>query len=240
MEPVAGFWPVFNKYRKCRGLRCDKLVNLKPPVNCHGRFCFVIMISLPMLPSLLPATINHLLAQEPWARDKLLSHAGKVACVDTGLFAIKLKVAPSGLLETGRLEEGAANVTIRIKPSDLPAILQNRERAFSYVTIEGDADFANTVSQLSQSLRWEAEHDLSKLVGDIAAARLVAGTRTVLGAAKATQQKLAENVAEYFLEERPMLVRPQMVEDFAGEVSRMRDDLERLAKRIEKLERAHS
>jgi ubiquinone biosynthesis accessory factor UbiJ len=213
---------------------------LKLPVNNHGQFCFVIMIFLPMLPSLLPATINHLLAQEPWAHAKLLPHAGKVACIDTGLVAIKLKVAPDGLLETGKLEECAANVTIRIKPSDLPSILQNRERAFSYVTIEGDADFANTVSQLSQSLRWEAEHDLSKLVGDIAAARLMAGTRIVFDAARVTRQKMAENVAEYFLEERPMLVRPQMVGDFSGEVSRMRDDLERLAKRIDKLERALS
>ena len=59
-------------------------------------------------------------------------------------------------------------------------------------------------------------------------------------AVRVTQQKMVENVAEYFLDEQPMLVRPQMVGDFVGEVSRMRDDLERLSKRIEKLERARS
>jgi ubiquinone biosynthesis protein UbiJ len=127
------------------------------------------------------------------------------------------------------------NVTIRVKLSDLPLILQNREHAFSYVQIEGDADFANTISQLSETLRWEAEEDLAKLVGDTAAVRLVNGARTALEVAKATQQKIVENVAEYFLEENPVLVRPQAVADFSSDVTRLRDDVERLAKRIEKL-----
>ena len=128
-----------------------------------------------------------------------------------------------------------ANVTIRIKLSDLPPIVQNRARAFSYVKVEGDADFANTISQLSQTLRWEAEEDLSRWVGDIAATRIVAGARSALSSAQTSSQTLAENVAEYFLEEQPMLIRPQAVADFSGDVSKLRDDIERLTKRIEKL-----
>ena len=69
-----------------------------------------------------------------------------------------------------------ASVTIRIQPSDLALIMQNRERAFSYVKIEGDAEFANAISQLSKSLRWDAEHDLEKVFGPIAAVRLVSGS----------------------------------------------------------------
>jgi len=34
-----------------------------------------------------------------------------------------------------------------------------------------------------------------------------------------------------------MLLRPQAVDEFAAEVGKTRDDVERLAKRIEKLER---
>lgn len=189
----------------------------------------------PSLASVLPATINHLLAQEPWARAKLALHAGKVACMDAGLVAVRLKVTPDGLVETANTDD-PANVTIRAQLSDIPLIMQNRERAFSYVKVEGDADFANTISQLSQSLRWEAEDDLSKWVGDIAANRIVAGARAVFDTAKSTQQKLAENVAEYFLEENPMLIRPQAVADFGSDVTKLRDDIERLTKRIEKLE----
>lgn len=187
-----------------------------------------------MISSPFSAVINHLLAQETWARDKLMRHAGKVAVLDAGVIAVHLMVAADGMTQPADTE-ARADVTIRAKLSDLPLIAQNRERAFSYVQIEGDADFANTISQLSQSLRWEAEADLSRWIGDIAATRLVGGAQAAVDSAKATQRKLAENVAEYFLEENPMLVRPQAVNDFAADVVRMRDDVERLAKRIDKL-----
>jgi len=196
-----------------------------------GGFSFQAM-NFPL--SFLPAAINHLLAQEPWARDKLRAHAGKIACFEAELMAVRLKVSSDGMLESADAAT-AANVTIRVKLSDLPLIVQNRERAFSYVKVEGDADFANTISQLSQTLRWEAEDDLSKWIGDIAATRIVAGTKNAVESIKTAQQTLAENVAEYFLEENPMLLRPQAVADFAGDVSKLRDDVERLAKRIEKL-----
>jgi len=183
---------------------------------------------------LYPAAINHLLVQEAWARAKLIPHAGKIAVLDGGVLAARLKVTSDGMLEAAAAEE-AATVTIRVQLADLPLIMQNRERAFSYVKIEGDADFANTISQLSQGLRWEAEDDLSKVFGDIAATRMVAGARSVLDAAKSLHQSVTENVAEYFLEEKPMLVRPQAVADFTADVTRLRDDVARLAKRIEKL-----
>lgn len=197
-------------------------------MNCHGRFCFVIMISP------VTAAINHLLAREPWARDRLARHAGKVALFDAGVVSLKWKASADGML-AGAATDEQQSVTIQVKLSDLPLIAQNREHAFSYVQIEGDADFANTISQLSQSLRWEAEEDLSKLIGDMAAARVVGGARSAFDLVRATQRKFTENVAEYFLEEKPLLVRQQAVADFSSDVTRLRDDVERLAKRIEKL-----
>lgn len=188
-----------------------------------------------MFPSVFPAVINHLLAQEPWARGKLAIHAGKVACLDGGIAAIRLRVARDGMLESVAPDE-PSSVTIRVKLADLPLILQNRERAFSYVTIDGDADFANTISQLSQTLRWEAEADLGRVVGDVAAVRMVGAARAAFAHLSSTPHKLLENAAEYFLEENPTLLRPQAVADFSGEVSRLRDDVERMVKRIEKLE----
>ncbi|WP_211466762.1 ubiquinone biosynthesis accessory factor UbiJ [Collimonas silvisoli] len=180
------------------------------------------------------AAVNHLLAQEPWAQRILASHAGKVACFDGGAVKLSWQVSADGLLQAPS-PDAAVNVTIRVNLADLPLIVQNQERAFSYVKIDGDADFANAISQVSQGLRWDAEQDLSKLVGDIAAVRIVAGGNALIAGALATQKKLAENVAEYFLEEQPMLVRPQAVADFTNDVTKLRDDLERLAKRINKL-----
>lgn len=181
-----------------------------------------------------PAVINHLLDKEPRAKARIAAHAGKVALFDLGMMSLKLKAGIDGLVEAAA-EDEPAQVTIHVKPADLPMILQQRDRAVSYVRIEGDADFANAVSQVSQMVQWDPEEDLSRLVGDIAAVRLVQGGKAVAGTVRSTQQKLAENVAEYFLEENPMLMRPRAVSDFASDVARLRDDVERLSKRIDKL-----
>lgn len=189
------------------------------------------------LPTMAPviAAINHLLAQEPWARQQLALHAGKLASIDTGVVALRIAVTADGYVEAAPTDQ-RANVTIHVKLSDLPLILQNRERAFSYVKIDGDADFANTISQLSKGVRWEAEYDLEKLFGPIAAMRIAGGARAAFGALRSGRQKLAENVAEFFLDEQPLLVRPTTVDDWSSGVVRTRDDVERLAKRIDKLE----
>lgn len=185
------------------------------------------------------ATVNHLLAQEAWARASLMRFAGKTACISTeqlsGHLRLCMRVARDGMLESAEADD-VPSVTIHVKLSDLPLILQNSDRAFSYVRIDGDAEFANTISQLSTGLRWDAEHDLERLIGPVGAARVVGGARGAFGAASSAGRRLAENVAEFLLEEKRVLVRPNHVDGFAGEVSRLRDDVERSAKRIAKLE----
>ena len=182
------------------------------------------------------AAINHLLAQEAWARDVLALHAGKVALFDAGSIALRMQVTRDGMLDVAGPDQ-PASVTIRVKLADLALIAQNRARAFSYVKIDGDAEFANTISQLSKVLRWDAAHDLERWTGPIAAARIVGGARSMFETAQVTQRKLSENLAEYFLEEQPLLVRPAMLEALSVDVSRVRDDVERAAKRLAKLEK---
>ena len=199
---------------------------------------------LPSLSSLSPqhaftlpavAAINHLLAQEAWARALLARHAGKDACIDAGLAQLRLHVARDGLLEAGK-GDAAPSVTIRVKPADLPLIAQDRSRALSYVKIEGDAEFANVISQLANGLRWDAEHDLERVVGPLGARRLAETARRAAGGATAAGRRLAENLAEFLAEERQVVVRPAQRDAFAGDVVRLRDDVERTAKRIARLE----
>jgi ubiquinone biosynthesis protein UbiJ len=187
-------------------------------------------------PPALPAAINHLLAQEEWARCKLAAHAGKCACIDLALLQIKLTVGNDGLLVASSKEE-VPSVTVRINLADMPLILQNRERAFSSAKVEGDAEFASVIAFLAQNLRWEAEYDLQKVFGDVAARRMVQGGKQAANMAQQSQQKLNENLAEYFLEENPMLVRPQAVEGFGNDVAKLRDDVARLEKRLQQLDK---
>ncbi len=189
------------------------------------------------LSSLLLPALNHLLSQEPWACTQLQTHAGKIACIDLSLLALRLKVTATGLL--AHAPDGAqVNVTIRVDAADLPLLLQDRERAMSYVTLEGDAEFAQTISDLSRQLRWDSEQQLSRLFGDIAGKRIADSGQAVLQHLQRNARALQENLADYFLEENPLLVRPARVSEFGQDVSRTRDDAERLLKRIEKLEKA--
>jgi ubiquinone biosynthesis protein UbiJ len=181
------------------------------------------------------AVINHLLAQEDWARKALARHAGKHVCIDTGPARLCLRVASDGMLEASDNPD-SADVTIRVKLADLPLIAQDRTRALSYVKIDGDAEFANTISQLANGLRWDAEHDLERVVGPLGARRLAQFGRGALEGAGGAGRRLAENVAEFLAEERPVLVRPRQRDAFAADVVRLRDDVERAAKRIARLE----
>lgn len=181
------------------------------------------------------AAINHLLAQETWARELLARHAGKEARIDTGQLALRVLVAPDGMLEAGQ-GEGEPAVTLRMKLADLPLIAQDRSRALSYVKIEGDAEFANTLSQLANGLRWDAAHDLERVIGPLAAHRLTEGGRRAQSGLLDAGRRLAQNFAEFLAEERPVLLRSSLRDEFAEGVVRLRDDVERAAKRIAKLE----
>ncbi len=188
---------------------------------------------------------NHLLSRQPALAAKLAAHAGKVAAIDAGLLQLVLRVGADGLLQDAASEgaaaaEGAAstaNVTIRIKPADLPQILADMSRAFAYVNISGDAEFAKTISDVANGLHWEAEEDLAPLVGDIAAVRLARAGRDAVEQMKTGSRKLVENLAEYLLEENPTLLYRAAGEAFASNVAVLRDDVERLAKRIALLEK---
>jgi len=181
------------------------------------------------------AVINHLLAQEDWARKALARHAGKHVCVDTGAVRLCLRVASDGMFEAADKVD-QADVTIRVKLADVPLILQDRSRALSYVKIDGDAEFANVISQLANGLRWDAEHDLERVVGPLGARRLAQFGREAVAGAGGAGRRLAENLAEFLAEERPVLVRPRQRDAFAADVVRLRDDVERSAKRIARLE----
>ena len=193
--------------------------------------------------SVLPiaATVNHLLSRQASLTSLLKTHAGKTACFDVGIVQLYLCVTGEGLLR--QVEQSVADnkpaVSIRINPTELPAILANMKQAFSHVTIEGDADFAKTISEVAMHLQWDAEEDLAPFIGDIAAVRLVQFARASLHNAKVSSQSFIDSVAEYLLEEQPVLLRRQKRLEFSAQVMTVRDDTERLAKRIALLEKQY-
>jgi ubiquinone biosynthesis protein UbiJ len=87
-------------------------------------------------------------------------------------------------------------------------------------------------------LRWDAEDDLARVIGDIPAHRLGAAVKGLFSWQKKAAQRLAENLAEYLTEESPVLAKAGDADRLVCEAQRLRDDVARLEKRIQRLPRA--
>ena len=179
------------------------------------------------------ALLNHLLAREAWARDELAPFAGKRARIEAAPFTLLLGIAPAGRFEVG---SGAADVTIRVDPAQAPALLFDPQAMLRNVRLSGDAEFARALSDVLQNLRPEPEEDLARFVGDAAAVRIVGFLRTIAAQAREGGARLAATTADYFVAENPLLVTLAEAESFGQAVASLRDDVERLGKRIERLE----
>ncbi|QYY32045.1 MULTISPECIES: ubiquinone biosynthesis accessory factor UbiJ [Cupriavidus] len=195
------------------------------------------------------AALNHLLEQEPWARSQLVPFAGRVIRFDAAAFALSLRVTEDGTTELAPAAEAPA-VSLLVPLQQWPLVAADvadggQPAAMRHVRLEGDAELANTVSMLARNLRWDAAEDLSRAfrgilggpVSDSLAQRMVDGARQVHEQATRVGRTLVENVTEYLLDENPTLVRHVALEDFSSDVGRVRDDLARLEKRLERLER---
>ena len=177
--------------------------------------------------------LNHLLAREAWAREQLAPFAGRRARVEAFPFVLLLGVAPGGRFEVG---SGEPNVTITVDGAQLPALLFDPQALLRNVRLSGDAEFARALSQVLQNLRPEPEEDLARFVGDAAAVRIVGFLRAVATQMREGSNRLATTAADYFVAENPLLVTREEVDSFSSAVAALRDDAERLGKRIEHLE----
>lgn len=179
--------------------------------------------------------INHLLTAEDWARERLKSFSGQTACLELGALKLSLEITPAGLFAaSGR--KAVAAVTIRL-PEDAPLrALTDRPSLFAAAHISGSAELAESLGFVFRNLRWDAESDLSQMVGDIAAHRLVDGGKQLARWHQQQAKNLALNLAEYFTEENPTIARLQDVSAFCVEVSSLQETLARLERRVAALE----
>jgi len=196
------------------------------------------------------AAVNHLLQREPWAREQLEPYAGKRARLNASPFSVVVCVTASGLLEAApraTVGVGEANavtevtpddVTITVLPDAIAAMLRGGMPAMmKHVRIDGDAEFAATLGKLAEHVRWDPEEDLARLFGDAAAHRLGRTARTVADYVQRASRGLLGSVTEYWLDEQPQWVRHRAVDAFTRDLAELRDDAQRLEKRLERLEK---
>ena len=179
--------------------------------------------------------LNHLLKGEDWARDRLQSFAGQTACFELGALSQPLEITATGLFTAGN-KDATASVTITL-PADAPLrALTDRPSMFTAAHISGSAELAEALGFVFRNLEWDVESDLSSLVGDIAARRLVSGGKQLLTWQQNQARNLALNLAEYFTEESPAIARQSELAAFHVDVGEVQEALARLEKRVARLE----
>jgi ubiquinone biosynthesis protein UbiJ len=181
------------------------------------------------------AALNHLLDAEPWARERLVPFAGDAVELRAPPFpTLRLAIQAEGRLRPGAPDAEPALV-ITVRPDAPAAFLRGEDHFMRAVQVSGNPRLAEAVMLLVRHLRWDFEEDLSRLVGDVAAHRLAQGARDFAAWQADAARRLAESVADYLTEEKRLLLRRPEQEAFAAEVARLRDGVERLQKRIERL-----
>jgi ubiquinone biosynthesis protein UbiJ len=181
-------------------------------------------------------SLNHVLAQSSWARTKLLPFAGRQARLQLPIGPIDFLITDDGYAQTtGDGADAVVDVTITL-PLETPFLaLQGKEKVFAAARIEGSADFAEALGFVLRNLSWDAEADLARVVGDIAAHRLMGGLNAFVGWQKQAAQRLAENVAEYASEEQTLLLGGREMAGFKDRVAALGNGINALEQRLQKL-----
>ena len=137
----------------------------------------------------------------------------------------------------------AANATLSGNPLSLMQLAgatpQTALRSGA-VHIEGDAEVAQTFSELLQHARPDLEEELSRVVGDVMAHQVGNAARSALAFGRRAADTFAQNVAEYLQEEGRDLPTRIEADEFITAVDKLRDDVERFDARLAHLERRNS
>ena len=181
------------------------------------------------------AALNHLLQAEPWARERLAPFAGQTL----EMRAPPLPRLRFSIVADGRLDavpgDGEASLVVTLEPGALAAAVKGEDQLLRAIDVAGNVKLAGEFMFLARHLRWDAEEEAAKFVGDAAAHRLVALAKDAAAWHADAARRIAGSFVEYAVEEKALLVKRGALEEIAAAHARLRDGLERLEKRVERL-----
>ena len=174
------------------------------------------------------------------AREISAQHAGKVFAVYVSKpnFSVHVEIQDSAL----RFIDGANIEPDTTLGGDLVDLLKltrpNPEQTLreTGIVIEGDAAFAQAIQELIAALKPDPEEELSKVVGDITAHQVGRAVEQFSGWARTTLDTFGANFREFLSEESKDLPTRYETEEFIRDVETLRDDIDRMIARFEKMQ----
>ena len=125
--------------------------------------------------------LNHVLQSEPEAMARLARQKGQRIELAWDRIQLQLTPTPAGLLERGRFEGFDLRLNVvEESPVSLASALARGDKP--KVRIEGDVQLAAEINWLIDHVRWDAEEDLARLIGDAPAHTLAQAARKAMEA----------------------------------------------------------
>ena len=179
--------------------------------------------------ALTTAAVNRLLAQEPWARERLAAFAGRVFMLRVGPVTAGFRIDPQGRLESAPLAGATPDLVLALSPFNVPAFLADPRRWNEFVTEDGDAVMAAALKDLAQTLPWFVERLFARSLGPIVGQRIADAGQSMLGLPEYAATRVAANVGTYARDEAQVLAHP-------ADMRALVDDTALLAARIDALD----
>ncbi len=200
--------------------------------------------------ALAESLINRALKLDPEFLESLEPLRGKLLALELGGTDVTIFCSLSGdgvtLYQRDEAEEilrgRAPDVGVSGTPAALLRMLGRMRRGDASfgdeVRLSGDIAVLETMRDAFRRLDVDLEELLSRFVGDIAAHEMGRAARAVLSWGENLRQTLLADTGEYLVEELRVSPPRHELDDFAAEVDRIRDDVERIEKRIARLHAA--
>lgn len=183
--------------------------------------------------------INRILAMDAESTSELEKHNGRILAIEiTGTgYHFHIRIVDGGVNIT-EASVHEPDVTVRGTPSEFMAFLRDmpegRSRAAS-IEIAGDIGLAQELQGLIKRLEPDWEDYLSQWVGDTPARKLANLFRESRHYLAHARQTLRADVSEYLRYEAEVLPDRTEMDEFNAGVDTLRDDVERLRIRIERV-----
>ncbi len=125
--------------------------------------------------------LNHVLMSEPEAMARLARQKGQRIELLWDRVQLQLSPTPAGLFERGQFEGFDLRLTV-VEDSAVSLASALAKGDKPKVRIEGDVQLAAEINWLIDHVRWDAEEDLARLIGDAPAHTLAQAARKAMDA----------------------------------------------------------
>ena len=196
------------------------------------------MIDRPVL-DILQRALNHYVRESTAALDLLAELDGATFAVEIAGTGLHCTLAAQGDRIALRSEAEPADARLRATPLDLLKLARADGTSIFKDTraeLTGDLQVAERFAALLKLARPDLEEELSGWIGGIAAHQIGRAAADAAGWLARAAQALQLNTAEFLQEESRTLPAPLEARAFYSDVERLRDDVERAAARLTRLE----